>query len=1462
MKYLVTMCGAVLLFVGVLCCADGRQANAGTPIKAPVDPYLTTAHRSANETRSFDAVPSRTGVPSATQVGMAPVQNTPCVGGNFTSWTTVTPLNAARGGIDIVYFPATNKFYGLTGRTSSGQVLPIEEYDPVANTWTNRSPLNPGVTSTGAATVGQYIYVPGGHDGTSARTDMQRYDPVADSITLMAPMPAASYAHAVTAQGNKIYVLGGYASGPSSTNYIYDIASNTWSTGAIMPARVYSPAAASDGTYIYLIGGIDQFVNDLSTVFRYDPATNMWGAAPSMNAPRGELGGFFDGTRIWAVGGGHFAPLASTEYYVPGSGGWVYGPSMGYGLIFPGVGFGSDMALRAGGVRSGGTTTSGAEKLPYTPGNCPSPTPNLATNTPTATRTKTVVTTPTACTLNPNYVIASALATIVPGTVDIGNHCDECVTSIALPFPYQLYDETFTSANISSNGVVEFNGAFTDYINTCMPVAVPRFRYSILAYWDDQRTFTWENKGIYTSISGTAPNRILNIEFRTCTFNPFETCSPDFQHYYEVRLYEGQTRFDIIYGWMGSHGVSATVGVQRDADIYTQYSCNSNGSVTTGMMLVFTMQSCGTSTPTGTPATATSTYTRTPAAPSATRTTTPTGTIPTATPTQCPPGGIPSTWTTTANAPVDAYGPAAASDGIYAYSAGGYSLASGRTLDHFSRYDPAANSWATLAPMPHPAVMAGGAYAPEVNKVFVFGGQNYDLFVTYDVTRIYHVATGVWSLGANMPGPRSHVMVNYHNGKIYLIGGFAGPYVSDAQAQVWEYDPVANSWNTVRAPLPNALGGAGTGVIGGKIYIAGGRDRANTVLGTLYQYDVVSDNWATKAPLPGANSMMGSAALGGKLWIFGGTYPSLHQEGGATVVRMQPRPNEADITTSLVLYNPATDSWAGAPFMNLARSHLGGAAVGSAVVAWGGYTGSNTTNGTEVNYTTGNLCTTPTTTPFVSPTPTICPANYAVVAAVGTIVPGITDIGNHCADCETTINLPFPVTLYNQTFTTARASNDGYLKFGAIPANYSPDCLPADALTYTIFPFWADQITYDPGTGIFTSLTGIAPDRVFNIEWRSCVRTCCSSCMQGAETSYEIQLLEGQNSFNVIYGEMGPDTAPEGVIGVQKTFNSEFMEVSCNTGATSGKKYTFTLTPCNTSTTPTPTPTPALPTGTSTPIIATATASSTVFVTTTAVPPIPTSTHTLTVTATIVPTAPPNTVTATPTAQSASPTASPHITIVPTSTLTPCTISFSDVPSDSTFYTWITCLACRNIISGYSDGTFRPGNDITRGQIAKIVSNAAGFDEDPGAQIYEDVPNGSPFYAWVNRLSDRGYMGGYICGLVPEEPCNPPDNRPYFRPSASATRGQLAKIVSSAAGLGGDPTGLYYTDLPEDNPFYVWTMRLTQLGVMSGYACGGEGEPCDDQNRPYFRPFANVTRGQTSKIVANTFYPNCQIPAR
>jgi Kelch motif protein/S-layer family protein len=211
-------------------------------------------------------------------------------------------------------------------------------------------------------------------------------------------------------------------------------------------------------------------------------------------------------------------------------------------------------------------------------------------------------------------------------------------------------------------------------------------------------------------------------------------------------------------------------------------------------------------------------------------------------------------------------------------------------------------------------------------------------------------------------------------------------------------------------------------------------------------------------------------------------------------------------------------------------------------------------------------------------------------------------------------------------------------------------------------------------------------------------------------------------------------------------------------------------------------------------------------------------------------------------------------------TATHCGISFSDVPTNHPFYQWIRCLACRHIVGGYADGTFRPENNITRGQISKIVDLSAGFSDPipPTRQTYQDVPPGSTFWLFIEQLTLHGVMGGYACGGV-GEPCVPPTNRPYFRPGNNATRGQLTKIVSNAAGLSDPPSGQTFEDVPPGHPFYVYIYRLVLRGSIGGYPCGvPPAGPCiPPANRPYFLPDNFVTRGQAARIDAETFFPGC-----
>src|SRR5262249_29323341 len=123
-----------------------------------------------------------------------------------------------------------------------------------------------------------------------------------------------------------------------------------------------------------------------------------------------------------------------------------------------------------------------------------------------------------------------------------------------------------------------------------------------------------------------------------------------------------------------------------------------------------------------------------------------------------------------------------------------------------------------------------------------------------------------------------------------------------------------------------------------------------------------------------------------------------------------------------------------------------------------------------------------------------------------------------------------------------------------------------------------------------------------------------------------------------------------------------------------------------------------------------------------------------------------------------------------------------------------------------------------------------------------------PFFSVIETAALDGIVGGYACG-GPNEPCDSA-RRPYFRPAADVTRGQLSKIDVVAAGWPLlDPATPRFADVPPSSPFYRYVETAAERGIISGYACGGPGEPCDDQRRAYFRQGNPATRGQIAKIV-------------
>lgn len=118
---------------------------------------------------------------------------------------------------------------------------------------------------------------------------------------------------------------------------------------------------------------------------------------------------------------------------------------------------------------------------------------------------------------------------------------------------------------------------------------------------------------------------------------------------------------------------------------------------------------------------------------------------------------------------------------------------------------------------------------------------------------------------------------------------------------------------------------------------------------------------------------------------------------------------------------------------------------------------------------------------------------------------------------------------------------------------------------------------------------------------------------------------------------------------------------------------------------------------------------------------------------------------------------------------------------------------------------------------------------------FTDVSNRDWFYPYVYCLYCHGVIGGY------------PDNT--FRPSNSITRGQIAKIIAISAGFDDTVSGQSFEDVAPTSTFYTWVEQLYMHDAISGYDCGGTGEPCGTASLPYFRPNNTATRGQMAKVI-------------
>jgi DNA-binding CsgD family transcriptional regulator len=174
-----------------------------------------------------------------------------------------------------------------------------------------------------------------------------------------------------------------------------------------------------------------------------------------------------------------------------------------------------------------------------------------------------------------------------------------------------------------------------------------------------------------------------------------------------------------------------------------------------------------------------------------------------------------------------------------------------------------------------------------------------------------------WTVHADLPTARTGLAVVAFDNDIYAIGGEANGIVTGALER---YDPSTGAWR-VLAPKPEAVADAGAAVIGGEIFVPGGRLAGGVITNTLAVYDPRLNQWSTRAPMPKAISAYSLATFEGRLVVLGGWDG---QRYGNWVYS----------------YDPGTDAWTEQTPMPTARGFAGAAAAAGHIYVMGGTDGS------------------------------------------------------------------------------------------------------------------------------------------------------------------------------------------------------------------------------------------------------------------------------------------------------------------------------------------------------------------------------------------------------------------------------------------------------------------------------------------------------------------------------------------
>lgn len=146
---------------------------------------------------------------------------------------------------------------------------------------------------------------------------------------------------------------------------------------------------------------------------------------------------------------------------------------------------------------------------------------------------------------------------------------------------------------------------------------------------------------------------------------------------------------------------------------------------------------------------------------------------------------------------------------------------------------------------------------------------------------------------------------------------------------------------------------------------------------------------------------------------------------------------------------------------------------------------------------------------------------------------------------------------------------------------------------------------------------------------------------------------------------------------------------------------------------------------------------------------------------------------------------------------------FTDVSNENVNKTEIKYLVENGYINGYTDGSFKPSNALTRAHAAVLIARALDLDTtkitNPG---FKDVPTSHPYYKEIAAVVNAGIMSGKEATL--------------YDPEAKLTRAQMAKILVLAYDLSGTTTSKF-KDVSANQWYYEYVHTLAARNITTGY---------------------------------------------